>query len=88
MKLIWQKDFWCDGCERTVSGRVYSSTIKELLESEKERALENFKHKHKLDKHLSCSGCGKQILCHEIEDAIWIDNEWKDLCKDCAQGPG
>ncbi|MFQ5964567.1 MAG: hypothetical protein ACE5KZ_09810 [Candidatus Scalinduaceae bacterium] len=88
MKLIWQKNFCCYGCEKTVRGRIYSTTIKELTESEKEKALEHLKHKHKLDKHLFCSRCGKQILCHEIEDVIWIENEWKDLCKECTQVRG
>lgn len=84
MILIWHTTFWCNTCGKEILGQVFSRTNDELPETEKQKALDQLKHYHQLDQHLSCFKCGKKLQSHEIEDVEWTGKEWRDLCKNCA----
>ena len=88
MHLVWETTFWCDWCEargKDVVGKVYREESDEPLpEEEKAKVLDLLKHYHQIDNHTTCWICGKHIKPHEIAGVDWVDNEWKELCGDCA----
>ena len=85
MKVAWQTEFYCDICNRNITGRVNSDD--ELPEEQKPYALEQLQHQHRQATHITCSRSGSHIKPHEIspETIEWSDNYgWRNLCADCG----
>ncbi len=78
----WEITFWCETCNRDINGRVHSNDS--LPENAKPWLLEQLKHDHFDDNHLTCK-CGKSIKRHEIADGVWDGNAMKAICRDCAE---
>lgn len=86
MKVIMQTTFRCDTCQTMIVGQLVSPIDEELpLLHEKNRALEHLKHNHQIEALVSCWKCKRYIATHEIEDLIWANDSWQDLCKKCLE---
>jgi len=85
MYKIWSAEFYCEKCKRNLKGEVYSDDMTELPEEEKKEVKEYLLHYHIMNNHLSCWKCKRHIKPEEIEDVIFVNGEFKDLCKDCAK---
>ncbi len=86
MKIIWQTEFRCDTCQRMIEGQLVCEPEEESPQHEKSRGIEHLRHNHKTDARASCWKCKRQIETHEIENLIWANDSWQDLCKKCLEG--
>ena len=85
MTMIYEKQFWCDDCQRSHTIKLHS--IGEADDDDKARLFPDGNYADQLRKHTVCASCGGNIIPHTNLDIVSIKGEWKDLCPECVRTP-
>ena len=83
MKVIWTTEFRCKTCKKTIVGNLVSDTEEAIPRNEKSRGVEHLRRNHETESRSSCWECNRQIETHEIENLVWANDSWQDLCTRC-----